>query len=325
MSDKKKWSLQRTIDHGTSKRMVYHSRESDDKNMIMQCGQLKLLCTETSFLTRWASPGDVVVYVGGGNGIHLPTIARMFPMVHFDVFDVMPPSPLVMGETSSRFSFIQRKFNMEDAVGYSNIGDKVLFISDARPCAAAAVGDETAAPKTKRGTKMAAASAANVVVRGDGMAEMVDQKRWVEAMKPRQALLRFKLPYDSPTKVEYLSGTHYIQPFTKRSSTETRLEVSVPQKRDGKYSTTPYDCRVHEEVMFHHNNVTRREHLVRDPEGSGARASSVSSSYDHRLAHAIISDWVDRAMVDPDINGGLEVLVPYLKMLCEICFETNSL
>jgi hypothetical protein len=71
----------------------------------------------------------VVVYVGGGNGIHLPTLARyfwsrmvhycwrffywvvliiptttrrMFPTTRFDVFDVKPLNSLVLGETSSR-------------------------------------------------------------------------------------------------------------------------------------------------------------------------------------------------------------------------------
>ena len=34
--------------------------------------------------------------------MHLPTLARMFPAVNFDVFDVKPLSPLVLGETIGR-------------------------------------------------------------------------------------------------------------------------------------------------------------------------------------------------------------------------------
>jgi hypothetical protein len=63
---------------------------------------------ETSFLTNWAAPDDVIVYIGGGNGNHLPTLSRMFPMVHFDVFDLFPLNALVLGETARRFSFIPR-------------------------------------------------------------------------------------------------------------------------------------------------------------------------------------------------------------------------
>jgi hypothetical protein len=58
--------------------------------------------SQVAFLTQWASPGDLVVYVGGGTGMHLPTLARMFPMVHFDVFDVKPLNALILGETAPR-------------------------------------------------------------------------------------------------------------------------------------------------------------------------------------------------------------------------------
>lgn len=100
----------RTVCHSTSPRIPYHPRESKDKNQIMHCGQLKLLCLEAEFLNKWAEPGDLVVYVSGSGCMHLPTISRMFPKIHFDVYDTIPLNPLILGETAPRFSFIQRKF-----------------------------------------------------------------------------------------------------------------------------------------------------------------------------------------------------------------------
>lgn len=71
-------NINRTVRHERDPKMKYEPRATDAKSSIMHCGQLKLLCMETAFLTEWGKPNDVVVYVGGGNGIHLPTLARYF-------------------------------------------------------------------------------------------------------------------------------------------------------------------------------------------------------------------------------------------------------
>lgn len=68
--------LKRTLCQDSSERLPYVTRDSNSKSNIMHSGQLKLLCMETSFLTKWAAPDDIVVYIGGGNGNHLPTLAR---------------------------------------------------------------------------------------------------------------------------------------------------------------------------------------------------------------------------------------------------------
>lgn len=133
--------------------------------------------------------------------------------------------------------------------------------------------------------------------------EMDDQRRWVEIIKPRQALLRFKIPYEGMESVEYLAGDLYLQPFTKRSSTEVRLQVSPPDETSGMYATTRYGVKEHEECMFFHNSVTRRQHIL-PPDAE--RPVKRPVSYDHMLAHAILSDWKERAMVDPDINHELQ-------------------
>jgi hypothetical protein len=124
-----------------------------------------------------------------------------------------------------------------------------------------------------------------------------------------------------------------MQPFTKRSSTEVRLHVAPPRMttNDGmRYMTSIYDCSKQEECMFYHNSVTRREHLEANSCFSAAKKQHLSmdksstevasneigeditknnrrmQSYDHRLAHTIIKEWIDRAKADKDINCGLE-------------------
>lgn len=133
--------------------------------------------------------------------------------------------------------------------------------------------------------------------------EMKEQKEWVETMVPRQALLRFKVPYEGHQTVEYLAGEMYLQPFSKRSSTEVRLHVSPPDPSTGVYATKSYDCKSMEECMFFHNCVTRRAHI---PSPGAERTEKRAVSYDHSLAHGILHAWVDRAMKDPGISYNLQ-------------------
>lgn len=65
-------------------------------------------------------------------------------------------------------------------------------------------------------------------------------------MRPRQALVRFRVPYEAPPHMEYLAGDIYLQPFTKRSSIEARLHVAQPDQATGEYAKALYDCKAHE-------------------------------------------------------------------------------
>lgn len=53
------------ITHDEHPRLPYRRREVEEKSGLMQCGNLKLFCSELAFLTKCASSGDVLVYVGG--------------------------------------------------------------------------------------------------------------------------------------------------------------------------------------------------------------------------------------------------------------------
>lgn len=110
------------------------------------------------------------------------------------------------------------------------------------------------------------------------------------------------MPFDpQEDTVRYLDGDMYVQPFCQRSSTEVRLHVRPPG--DGAYAKRDYSCRDHDQVMFHHNCVVRREHM------DGPQATL---SYDQALAHDIVGRWADRVADDPSIcpdRAGIEPLV----------------
>ena len=170
------------MDHETHPRIPYEHRKSLSLDGAEVCGKLKALCSEVQFLTKVASPGDVVVYVAGSQGSHLPTLSKMFPMLRFDVFDMLTPlNPLVLAECASRFTFVSRKFEDRDARGYNCMGQRVLFMSDMRPLDDRPCGTHNTTYLTSF---------------HDEDHDMKIQRKWVETMQPRQALLRFRIPYN---------------------------------------------------------------------------------------------------------------------------------
>lgn len=227
---------------------------------------------------------------------------------------------------------MQRKFTLDDARCYRPMNSKILLVSDIRPSAggdprddddgdaptaASAADVDTAAPaadpatveKTNSSSRKSGKKSNLKVAGGGSFADMLEQRAWVETIVPKQALLRLVIPYDHEGGVvEYLGGEMHVQPFAKRSSTEVRLLVSPPtsvNEEDGEatYPVVTYDCATHEECMFHHNCVTRREHIR---EKDAPRTDKRPISYDHRLAHGIIQSWVDKTRADPEhMTGGI--------------------
>lgn len=56
---------QHLITHDKHPKMEYRKRGAEEKGGIMQCGNLKLFCSELAFLTENVSSGDIIVYVVG--------------------------------------------------------------------------------------------------------------------------------------------------------------------------------------------------------------------------------------------------------------------
>ena len=60
--------------------------------------------------------------------------------------------------------------------------------------------------------------------------DMIVQQRWVEIMKPRYSILKFRLPWNEEQFL-YLDGKIVIQPWGPQSSTETRLIINDSLKK----------------------------------------------------------------------------------------------
>ena len=57
------------------------------KKQAVQYPDLSRVINDVNFLTDKSKEGDVVIYVGNNIGLWLGTVARMFPTLHFLVYD----------------------------------------------------------------------------------------------------------------------------------------------------------------------------------------------------------------------------------------------
>jgi hypothetical protein len=84
---------------------------------------------------------------------------------------------------------------------------------------------------------------------------MKDQEEWMEILKPKMSLLKFRMSYNMThgEKLSYTKGEILYGIWPKHSSGETRLLVK--QKDLG--TKIKYDFKDYEEAMFFHNKYER--------------------------------------------------------------------
>jgi len=222
----------------TVKREKYSKRTTRVTNVI-HWGQRKLLLTEIEFLTIYFKKKindkpTYVVYAGAAPGTHILYLSKLFPTVHFELYDPRNFSKkLTYNSKVQNINTYVQYFTDKTAKKWSPLvaSDKdILFISDIRSSSLTMKFDEIEA-----------------CIASDNQ----NQMNWYNIIKPVMAMFKFRLPYDSDEKTTYLEGDIYIQPYAPLSSTETRLVVSKDAKM------IPYDNRTYEEQMYYFNNYTR--------------------------------------------------------------------
>lgn len=168
-------------------------------NKKLHSGQLKLFYSELLFLTYNYDKNDnqKVLYIGAAEGYHITMLSKLFPELHFDLWD---KREFDVNE-SDKVKIYKRYFLNNDSKKYKN--DNILLISDIRDLDIGKNKDDS--------NKM------DKIV----MDDMELQKQWCKLIKPKIAFLKFRIPYDK-SKFEYLTGTLFIQPYTTISA-ELRL------------------------------------------------------------------------------------------------------
>jgi hypothetical protein len=200
-------------------REAHYTNRPIHEKIALKLGQRKLLFNELEFYTKYATPGSTVVYVGSASGIHSVAFARLFPEVHFIFYD---PNAFYSGLADcANIETHQMYFTDEIAQQLQTVYRDILFLSDIRT-----------------------GEAESYVV-----TDMEFQKRWCDILKPRAAMLKFRLPWASG-KTEYYAGDIYTQPRIGATSTETRLWVT-----DFKF--VEYDNDVYNNRVFYYQKYCR--------------------------------------------------------------------
>jgi hypothetical protein len=195
----------------------------------LHLGQLKLFFSELLFLSLKANKNDRILYVGAAPGYHIGKLADLFPEIKFDLWD---PRKFEI-EPKPNIKIYNHFFTHDSAKSYTTLNENILLISDIRTTSIGKL------KKTKQIEKM------DELVDSD----MKMQLEWCQIIKPKYAYLKFRLPYVIP-KTKYLTGTIFLQPYTK-ISTETRLLTS------NYFRYKIYDNIEFADKMAFHNAINR--------------------------------------------------------------------
>jgi len=216
-----------------------YSRRQGEAKTVDHWGQRKLLFSEIEFLTLYGDKGCTIVYAGAAPGTHIKYLSEeLFPDVNFVLVD---PAPFDVKETD-KIKIINDFYTDELAMKYSkkNGYDKLLFVSDIRSMSAS-MSDRDKEERVK--------------------IDMKCQAEWHKIMEPTATMLKLRMPYVAGTTT-YLSGKVFFPIWGGRTTTETRLVVTSNEER-------VYDHNEYEDLMFHHNTITRTSYFEHDVKGEG--------------------------------------------------------
>jgi hypothetical protein len=290
------FSFDDLILHENSKEKDYESRKFEQKTE--DWGQRKLLLSEIEFFSLYCPNEKIIcLYIGAAPGDHIEFLSKMFLNIEFHLYDKNDNYDFNVKE-SDRIKIYDQYFTDDDIQYYLPIKEgtrtlskkesrnsqqlPIFLISDLRTVDFITLRkefygknnieiDDRFIPKEPELAKKYEPML-DLQLENEIWADMERQQKWVKAINPQQALLKFRLPYPNkgfvyrPTgsgsgtgpqkdEVEYLDGTIYFQVWEGATSTELRL---VPQKdENGNFKMRKYDLNVVDKQIFYHNTETR--------------------------------------------------------------------
>lgn len=270
-----------------------YKRRTKEIKSVLHWGQRKLLLTEIEFFTLFMSklrelphndlqhngmPKQIyAIYAGSAPGTHILYLTKLFPEIHFELYDPREFSRKLFKNKEMIKTYVQ--YFTDDTAGLwisSNHPDKlILLISDIR----------TGEPEKQ--------SPAMVEERVKIDHEW--QKSWYHIMRPEMAMFKFRLPWNDEI-TEYLAGDIYIQPYPPATSTETRLIIGKD------VGLKLYDNRKYEEQFFHFNNHMRPanfNNLLYDIKSD--QKHGLSNNYDSAVEVYILQKYLEMKM-----SGGIK-------------------
>lgn len=216
---------------------------------VIQWGQRKLFCAVFEFLLLASSsyPQALVVYIGAAPGTNIRILHQYFPDLKWHLYDPRDFAPEL--KDLPQVQIFKQLFTDADAQKYVSRNYPILLISDIRQGLVSTSEDK--GPNIQNEQKI--------------VQDLQLQKRWVEMIQPVFSHLKFRMPF-IPGETEYFTGLGiFTQPWTKYTSTETRMVVSpidsskpVGQRQ---FSYRMYNHNAYEQALYRYNTILRTSYF----------------------------------------------------------------
>ncbi len=269
-----------------------HDRECRKLTKGLHLGQLKLLISEIMFLTKTASDGNKVVYVGAAGGYHIPKLLELFPNLTYDLWDPGRFYDEVKNADKSKVTIFNKFFTNDDAKKYTSMGSNILFISDIRNLD---IADYTKHAKQKTMDVNDIDMGQDNIVLDDN----IKQNAWVKIINPKYAFLKYRLPYQKG-KTQSLTGKIYLQCYAP-VSTEARLLTN-------NYETMiDMDNEEYDEKMAYFNCYIRVDNENLTKWAKVMEKNNIKNNWDNNYAFYVLHCYLDKIKGINDENKVVEL------------------
>lgn len=285
----------------------------------------RLLITEIAFLTKVWDPADIIepkcVYINahGASGRHIQILSDLFPKIHFLCYSV---HSMDLKPKEERISVFTGKadgvFHDDEASNYAGFDDVILISNLETQSSATMLMEEydLVGLKFTKGLSKEAILAQNpdedtetlwnmamdsfrlrerITLAGDA----TRQKTWLEIIRPRYALLKFRPPApmippnggvaDPMNIISYIEGDYYWQPWSPAEFGEIRIGVERPAD-NGAYLENMWNLREFAAKRRYQNHVVRRQQKFNNPYADGVElVQDFDSAYEGYVLAAFLN------------------------------------
>jgi hypothetical protein len=228
-----------TLGAGDSK-LPFNEKKYPEKNSV-SFPAMKCLLSEMEFLCLYLDtqmiPSVNIVWNHVEDVRYLKTLLFFFPFIQGHVYNFEREDTYITDEGRGVINFHKRDVDVERWADR----DDVFFIGN--------LGQWEVKEKEK-------GEEAQRVVEGDMISTLNKLKRMVERIRPKEAFLRMRFPYNykwQDKNFSFFSGLLYLQPWDQPDSSEFCLVVNKP------YTDFSYDIASYEGLTFYHKKIMRQK------------------------------------------------------------------
>jgi len=228
---------------------------------------LQVFLAELNYLNRYftVDKSNILLYIGTTLDDHIVKLAIFYPEIDFRCYGKNKTTQIAENVT-----IYNREFTDDDVLEYQDMTN-LYVISNFSNVPESLTGQE----KEKLLSE-----------------EMMLQMKWIQGIKPKSALLKFRPPHyyegiSVTNKFEYFIGTIWRTVFSKPKTVECRLVV------DNYDTTILYDFQKFEEIMHYYNDVTRETNMEHPISQKKIPFGRYENNFDYMVMFNILKEYLE--------------------------------